>query len=265
MLNLASITKQVCQLASETGKFLVEKRQSLSALNIEIKGKNDFVTNFDKESEKRIVEGLKNLIPDAGFIAEEGTSTKVGDEYNWIIDPIDGTTNFIHGLTPFAISIGLERNKKMVMGVVYEAGLNELFYAYEGSKAFLNGKEISVSKAPTIGDSLIATGFPYTNYSRIKPFMETLEYFMTNSHGIRRIGTAATDLIYVACGRFDAFYEYDLKPWDVAAGAFIVQQAGGKLSDFSGGDNYIYGKEMIATNNLVFDEFLSTIKNIMTI
>lgn len=144
----------------------------------------------------------------------------------------------------------------------YEVMLEECFYAFEGGEAYLNGKPITVSKTEKVTNSLIATGFPYYNYDRIKPFLETLDYFMRNSHGIRRIGSAATDLVYVACGRFDSFYEYSLSPWDVAAGAFIVEKAGGKVSDFSGGDNYIFGKEIIATNSLIFDEFLEVLKKI---
>jgi myo-inositol-1(or 4)-monophosphatase len=235
----------------------------LSAQNVEKKGLHDFVTYVDKTSEKRIIDELKTIIPDAGFIAEENTSNKKGDKYNWIIDPLDGTTNFIHGVSPFAISIALMRDNTIILGVVHELGLNECFYAWEGSPAFLNDNEIKVSKNKNVNDSLIATGFPYYDYSRIKPFMSTLEYFMENSHGIRRLGSAATDLVYVACGRFEAFYEYSLSPWDVAAGAFIVQQAGGKVCDFKAENNYIFGKEIIASNDFVFKEFQNIITKTM--
>ena len=230
---------------------------------IEAKGKNDFVTHVDKGSEQRLVKGLSELLPEAGFIAEEGTSDKKGEHFNWIIDPIDGTTNFIHGLFPFAISVALEQDGEIILGVVYEMGLKECFYSWKGAPAYLNGQEIQVSEAATISDSLLATGFPYSNYSKMAGFMDSLNYFMKNSHGLRRLGSAATDLAYVACGRFEGFYEYDLKPYDVAAGAFLVQQAGGKNCDFTGGNNYIYGKEIISSNSLVFDEFKEIVNKLM--
>ena len=217
----------------------------------------------DKTAEKQLVDGFRIILPEAGYIAEEQTETIRGEKYNWVIDPLDGTTNFIHGLNPYAISVALMEDDEVVLGIVHEITRNETFYAREGSKAYLNNTEIKVSKANKVADSLIATGFPYYDYNRLPQFMNSLDYFMRNSHGLRRLGSAATDLAYVACGRFDAFYEYSLSPWDVAAGAFIVQQAGGKLADFSGKNNYIFGKEIIATNSNTFDEFLGVVKNIM--
>ena len=205
------------------------------------------------------------LLPEAGFIAEEGTSDRKGERYNWIIDPIDGTTNFIHGLSPYAISIALEDKNEIILGVVYEIGLDECFYTCKGAPAYLNGKEITVTSASSVADSLIATGFPYSDYGKMKGFMNSLDYFMKNSHGLRRLGSAATDLAYVACGRFEGFYEYGLKPWDVAAGAFLVQQAGGANCDFNGDENYIYGQEIISSNSLVFDEFKGIINKLMNV
>ncbi|MCW3787499.1 inositol monophosphatase family protein [Plebeiibacterium sediminum] len=260
-MDLSTLCQSVIDLAKSTGKYILE--ESSKSKRIEAKGKNDFVTHIDKGSEERLVKGLSEMLPEAGFVAEEGTSEKVGEEYNWIVDPIDGTTNFIHGLSPFAISIALEYKKEMVLGVVYELGLNECFYSWKGAPAYLNGKEIVTSEAPTISDSLIATGFPYSNFSKIEGFNKTMDYFMRNSHGLRRLGSAATDLAYVACGRFDGFYEYDLKPYDVAAGAFIVQQAGGKNCDLKGGDDYIYGRGIISGNSLMFDEFKDVVTSLM--
>ncbi len=260
-MDLSILCQSVIDLIKNTANYI--RKEAESSKRIESKGKNDFVTHIDKGSEERLVDGLSKLLPEAGFIAEEGTSKKIGDRFNWIIDPIDGTTNFIHGLSPYAISIALEDNKQIVLGVVYELGLDECFYSWKDAKSYLNGKEISVSKASTVSESLIATGFPYSNYSLMKGFMNSLDYFMKNSHGLRRLGSAATDLAYVACGRFEGFYEYDLKPYDVAAGAFIVQQAGGKNCDFNGGNDYIYGKEIVSSNDLIFDEFKTTINKLM--
>ncbi len=259
-INLQTLCQEICSLSKEVGVFIKNEGEKFSLGKVEVKGKNDFVSYVDKTSEKRLVEKLAELLPEAGFIAEEGTSTKKGDVYNWIIDPLDGTTNFIHGIPCFAISIGLMRNQELVMGVIYEINLDECFYAWEGSKAYLNGKEINVTKTAKLADSLLATGFPYYDYNRIDEYMELFKYFMKNTHGLRRLGSAATDLAYVACGRFEGFYEYSLQPWDVAAGAFIVQQAGGKVTDFKGEGNYIFGKEIVAGNTAFFDEFLDVVK-----
>ncbi|SFE64566.1 inositol monophosphatase family protein [Thermophagus xiamenensis] len=262
MVNYQKLCEKTVKIARETGSFVKNFRLN-NTPNVETKGKNDFVTQIDKASEQKLVEALGNLLPEAGFIAEEKTSDKVGKKFNWIIDPIDGTTNFIHGLFPYAISIALQEDDQIVLGVVYEMGLDECFYSWKDAPAFLNGEEIHVSKTPTVADSLIATGFPYSNYQLIQNFMETLTFFMKNSHGLRRLGSAAVDLAYVACGRFDAFYEYNLKAWDVAAGAFLVQQAGGKVSDFKGGNNYLFGRELVSGNALMFEEMQQTIEKFM--
>jgi myo-inositol-1(or 4)-monophosphatase len=256
MDNYRELCLKVCEISRNTGKFIQSEVNKIRNADVETKGLNDFVTYVDKTSEQALVKDLSALLPEAGFIAEENTSSKKGEIYNWIIDPLDGTTNFIHGLPCYSISIALMKENKVVLGVVYEINLDECFYAWEGSEAYLNGAVIKVSNAPTIKDSLFATGFPYYDYSRLDNYMELFIYFLKNSHGLRRLGSAAVDLAYVACGRFEGFYEYGLKPWDVAAGAFIVQQAGGKVSDFKGDSNYIFGKEIIATNNRVFEEFL---------
>ena len=260
-MDLETLCQAVAELAKNTGNYI--KEESANRKRIEVKGKNDFVTHVDKGSEERLVAGLTKLLPEAGFIAEEGTSTKKGERYNWIIDPIDGTTNFIHGLYPHAISVALEDGGEIVLGVVYELGLDECFYTWKGAPSYLNGEVIKVSKAPTVADSLLATGFPYSDYSKMSGFMESLDYFMKNSHGLRRLGSAATDLAYVACGRFEGFYEYGLKPYDVAAGVILIRNAGGHCCDFSGGGNYIYGQEIVSGNALIFDEFKGIIEKLM--
>lgn len=260
-MNLEKLCLQVVDIAREVGQFINQQQNNLKNSQIEIKGENDFVTYVDKTAEQQIVLALEKLLPESGFIAEEQSSTKVGQTYNWIIDPLDGTTNFIHGLKPYAVSIALQRHEKTILGVVYEVGLDEAFYAWEGAQAKLNGLNISVSGIKNVKQSLLATGFPYNNYRHLNEFMESLAYFMQNSHGLRRLGTAATDLAYVAAGRFEGFYEYSLKPWDVAAGAFIVHQAGGKVCDFSGGENYIHGQEIVASSAAIFTEFSEIIKN----
>jgi myo-inositol-1(or 4)-monophosphatase len=262
-MNLEKICEQVVDISRGTGLFIKDELKNFSQKHVEIKGIHNFVSYVDKSAEQQIVSNLSKILPNAGFIAEEGTGSPSSTGLNWVIDPLDGTTNYIHGLPPFAISIALMEGDDVVLGVIHEISLHETFWAFQGSKAFLNGSTISVSKIDTINDSLIATGFPYYDYDRIAPFFKTMEHFMRNSHGLRRLGSAATDLAYVACGRFDAFYEYSLQPWDVAAGAFIVQQAGGLVSDFSGEKNYIFGKEIIATNPGIYEEFQEVVKSII--
>ena len=255
-MDLKELCSKVCSIVEETGIFVCEERKNFSASkDVEIKGHSNFVTYIDKASEERLVKALGSLLPGSGFIAEEGTSDTKGEIYNWVIDPIDGTTNFIHGLSPHAISVALMRNDVVVMGVVYEISHGEMFCAWEGSKAFRNGEVISVSGGSEHQQALIVTGFPYANFEHLDAYLATLKELMEKTAGIRRLGSAATDLCYVACGIFEAFWEYNLSPWDVAAGAFIVKQAGGKVCDFSGGDNYLFGGEIIATNNAYFDKF----------
>lgn len=264
MTKLKELCFSTCDIAKKVGSFIKEQQSKIKSDIVEVKGLHDFVTYVDKTAEEKIVAELKNILSDAGFIAEEGTESFKAERYNWIIDPLDGTTNYIHGLSPFAVSIALKEYDEIVLGVVYEISLDECFYSWKGANgAFLNGKSISVSNANTVDKSLIATGFPYYDYDQLKTFMASLEYFIINSHGVRRPGSAATDLAYVACGRFEAFYEYSLQAWDVAAGSFLVTQAGGKVCDFKGGNDFIFGKEIIASNKLVHDEFKDIVAKYM--
>ena len=262
-MNLEEVCKQVIDIVKETADLILAEGEKRSGFTPETKGRHDYVTHVDKMAESKLVEELGSLIPESGFIAEEGSSSKKGDVYNWVIDPIDGTTNFIHGLPPYAISVALMEKDELVAGVVYEMGLKECFYAWKDSPAYLNGKEIKVSSVKKVNDSLIATGFPYTNYKYLPEFLESLQYFMENSHGLRRLGSAATDIVYIACGRFDAFYEYGLNPWEVAAAVLILRPAGGFSSDFSGGNNYLFGQEIISSNGTLHSEFQEIIFKIM--
>jgi len=260
MKNYEILCKKTCELVEQTAQFIIGEWQKLQQTNIEVKGIHNFVTYVDKQSEKQLVEGLIKLLPESVFITEEETIAQQQGEFTWIIDPLDGTTNYIHHLSPVAISVALYHQQEPVIGVIYEIGQHECFYTWKGGKAYMNNHEIYVSKAATLKDSLVATGFPYYDYSRIQSMLQTLDYLFKNSHGVRRLGSAATDLAYVACGRVDAFYEYSLHAWDVAAGAFLVQQAGGKVSDFKGENNYLFGKEILATNELLFNEFYDLIR-----
>ncbi len=212
ILDYKKICLKTIELAKTTGKYIKKERESLKNADIEVKGIHNFVTHVDKNAENQLVDGLLKLIPDSGFIVEEGTIEKTGKIFNWIIDPIDGTTNYIHGLSPFAISIALQENDETIIGIVYEISLDECFYSWKGSSAFLNENEIQVSSAKHVKDSLIATGFPYYDYHLLDKFVVSLRYFMENSHVLRRIGSAATDLAYVACGRFESLAIINKQP-----------------------------------------------------
>jgi myo-inositol-1(or 4)-monophosphatase len=205
-----------------------------------------------------IVEGLSQLVPEAGFITEENTIVKISDTLNWIIDPLDGTTNFMHGIPVFAVSIALQKGNETLLGVVYDVCNDNMFYADE-TGAYCNGISISVSDNMVLNKSLLATGFPYYDFDGMENYMNVLKELMQHSHGLRRLGSAAIDLAYVACGKFEGFFEYGLQPWDVAGGAYIVKQAGGKVTDFSGGNDYIFGKTMVAANSHIYEPFYAII------
>ncbi len=260
-MDLNNLCKQVCNIAKTAGAFIREEVDALKKDDVISKGLHNYVTYVDKKSEEMIVEKLKPLLPEAGFIVEEETISKKGKEYNWVVDPLDGTTNYIHSLPCFSVSIALMYKDEVILGVVYEVNRDECFYAVKGEGAYLNGAGINVSKTESIEDSLLATGFPYYDYSRLNNYMSLFAWFLRNTRGVRRFGSAAVDLAYVACGRFDGFFEYSLNAWDVAAGSLIVEEAGGKVSDFEGSNNYLFGKEIIATNNLIFNIFLRKLKD----
>jgi myo-inositol-1(or 4)-monophosphatase len=262
-MNYETICNEVQSIVKRTGDYIREQHYAAHSPDIEEKGTHNYVTEVDMQAERMLVDALGELLPGSGFIAEEGTNVHRSEQYNWIIDPLDGTTNFIHGVFPFAVSVALADHAKPVVGVVLELGLNECFYAWEGGGAWCNGQPIRVSRASSLNDSLIATGFPYSDYSRLDAFMSSLEWFMRNSRGLRRLGSAATDIAYVACGRYDGFYEYGLSPWDIAAGVCILDEAGGKTSDFSGEAEYLFGSEIICSNGRIHGEFVKTIENIM--
>src|ERR1700744_1187594 len=258
-MQLESLANQVIDVSKEAGDFIRQERKRFDPDKIEYKGLNDMVSYVDKTAEKMIVAGLEKILPQSGFITEEKTSTKVSDRYNWIIDPLDGTTNFIHGVPTYSVSIALKEYDELVLGVVYEINLDECFYAWKDAPAYLNGKEIKVSNNPTVGGSLIATGFPYYDFEKQPAYIALFTELMKSCHGLRRLGSAAVDLAYTACGRFDGYYEYNLNPWDVAAGIVIVRQAGGTVTTFTGGNDVLEKCDIVATNGLIGDELVGKI------
>jgi len=260
---LSILLEQTQEVAKEAGAFIRKERQHFNLESVEQKGLNDLVSYVDKEAEKLIVAKLSQILPEAGFITEEGTATKSAAELTWVIDPLDGTTNFIHGLPVFAVSIALMEKEEVILGVVYEINRHECFYAMKGGGAFCNDTKIQVSPAKTLSESLIATGFPYYNFELIDKYMSALKELMKSTHGLRRLGSAAVDLCYVAAGRSEGYFEYNLNSYDVAAGALIVEEAGGKVTDFKQGRNFIFGRQIIATNKWIHEEFTEIVKPIL--
>lgn len=254
-MDLEALCKNANELVKEVGSFIRNEVKKIKLQDIETKGEHDLVTYVDKTSEKMLVEGLLKLLPESGFIVEENTVKQKDSKYTWIVDPLDGTTNFIHSIPCFSISVALNEGKETILGIVYEVNMDECFYAWKGGQAYLNEEKISVSSQNNMDLSLIATGFPYNDFSLLEKYLDFFKELMVSTRGVRRLGSAAVDLAYVASGRFEAFYEYSLNPWDVAAGAFIVKQAGGIVTDFKGEDDYIFGEQIIASNSNIYPEF----------
>ncbi|MBI1316846.1 inositol monophosphatase [bacterium] len=262
-MNLDQILSQTADLARITGQWIASEQQRFSEQRVETKELNSLVSDVDRTAERRLVEGLSELLPEAGFITEEETVRNERKPWSWVIDPLDGTTNFIHGLPIYAVSIGLLHGDQIVLGVVYECGRDECFTALRGGGAFCNGQPIRVSGKATLADSLFATGFPYRDYGRMDAFVALLTDFFQGSRGLRRLGSAATDLAWVACGRFDGFFEYGLSPWDVAAGSLLVEEAGGQVREFDGGLDFLFGQTLIASGTELFEVFRATVQQRM--
>ena len=260
-LDLNTILDQVCQIANLIGEYLVKEQANLKQSEVEMKGTRNYVSYVDMEAEKQLVADLKKILPHAGFLTEEDTIEYEKKEYTWIIDPLDGTSNYVHGYAPYTTSIALMHNDETILGVVYDPVANELFTAIKGGKAMLNNKDIKVSTKDEINNSFIGFGIPYnvTNESH-NILKNTWKHFGTAS--FRLAGSAAVEICYVACGRCDAFFHSDLSSWDVAAGAFILQQAGGRVTDFKNGSNYIFGKELVATNSAIHASIMKNIINL---
>jgi len=245
-MNLEHLCLEVIALTKEVRNFIKNELESFDLSKIEHKGKNDLVSYVDKQSETLLVKGLKDILPEAGFITEEATINREEKTYTWIIDPLDGTTNFLHKVPSFSISVGLMTEGKIILGVVHEVNLNECFYAWEEGGAYLNGNRIFVNTNTKLADSLIGTGFPYSLLDKTDVYFEIIKEFVKKTHGVRRLGSAAVDLAYVACGRFDGYFEFNLKIWDIAAGILLVKEAGGTVTDFKGGNDFLSGKEVLA-------------------
>jgi myo-inositol-1(or 4)-monophosphatase len=248
------------ELALEAGAAL--KEELGRTRRVEYKGEIDLVTDADKLAEKILIDGLKGSFPDHSVLAEESGAHKVeGATHLWIVDPLDGTTNYAHRYPFFCVSIALEMKGKLTLAVVYDPMLDEIFTAVEGEGAFLNGHPIKVTDERDLSRSFLSTGFPYdlreTEQDNLAQFLR----FMKETQAVRRDGSAVLDLCYVACGRFDGFWEMKLSPWDIAAGALVAEEAGGSVTNFSGGPLDIYSGEIVASNGKIHEQMLGLLKD----
>ncbi|MBI3755805.1 MAG: inositol monophosphatase [Deltaproteobacteria bacterium] len=252
--------KKTAIVAAKTTGLLLKKNID-KAHRIEFKGAIDIVTEMDTKAENLIIKTLKNKFPDHGILTEESSEQKTDSEYRWIIDPLDGTTNYSHGFPVFCVSIALEKNGEIILGVVYNPMLNELFTAEKGKGAYLNNKKIKVSAIAELNKSLLATGFPYDVRTSEQNNIANFANFAVRAQAIRRAGSAALDMCYVACGRFDGFWELKLKPWDTAAAMLIINEAGGMVADFKGNPFSFYSGETLASNGLIHVEMINILQN----
>jgi len=235
--------KHICQ---DTGTFINRHFRQLSMDQVEVKEKNSLVSFVDKEAESALIEALEDLLPEATFLTEEAMVTQRKHSLRWIVDPLDGTTNFVVGIPHFSISIALESEGKIILGIVYNVMQKECYYAIIGKGAYLDDKPLKVSGPKPLDECGIATGFPYDKRLIKDGHIDTLSYFIKNARSVRRLGSASLDLCLVASGTFDLYYEHYLNAWDVAAGALIVSEAGGTVTDMTGGQNYLFNRGIIA-------------------
>jgi myo-inositol-1(or 4)-monophosphatase len=248
MLNIA------VRAARAAGDAIMRHFDRLDAVRVESKQRNDFVSEVDREAEARIISVLQRSYPDHGILAEESGEHPGDGEHLWIIDPLDGTTNFLHGFPHFAVSIALQHKGRLQAGVIYDPVRQELFTATRGAGAELNNRRIRVTRRPGLDGALLGTGFPYRTDQPRELYMDVLETFMGATAGIRRPGSAALDLAYLAAGRIDGFWELGLSRWDIAAGALLVREAGGIVADLHGGGDYLETGNVLAANPKVFHE-----------
>ncbi len=260
---LERLCTKTCEVTGAVGDWIQLQTGQVKGSHIEEKSLNSLVSYVDRKAEERLVLGLSELLPEAGFLTEEGTVSTIDSEYQWVIDPLDGTTNFLHHLPLYSVSVALRRGHEALVGVIYAPAMDEMFYAWKGGGCWLNGSRVQVSPKSTLASSLLVTGFPYYDYGRMEAYLAVFQSLMKMTRGLRRLGSAAIDLAWVAAGRFDAFYEYGLNPWDVAAGILLVEEAGGLVSDFSGGNDYVAGREILAAAPGIREELLAVLEGMV--
>jgi myo-inositol-1(or 4)-monophosphatase len=245
--------------AREAGKIINRASQDVGALKVQTKDYNDFVSEVDRAAEDAIISILKEAYPTHGFLGEESGTSNADAESIWIIDPLDGTTNFLHNFPCYCVSIALQEKGVLTQAVIYDPVHNDLFTATKGRGAFLNDKRIRVTNRSKLQDGLISTGFPFKDFSYLDTYLEIFKDMAKKTSGLRRPGSAALDLAYVAAGYTDGFFEINLSPWDIAAGALLVQEAGGIVGDFEGNESWLRTGNIVAGNPKVFGQMLQVI------
>lgn len=245
--------------ARAAGALIVRQMERVDTLNVGVKGRNDFVSEVDERAERIIIDTIHKAYPDHGILAEE-SGAHSGNEYVWIIDPLDGTTNFLHNFPHFAVSIAVEHKSNIIHGVVFDPVRQELFTASRGGGAQLDSRRIRVGRRPDLEGALLGTGFPFREIASLDGYLKTLRGFLPRCAGVRRAGSAALDLAYVAAGRLDGFWEFGLSRWDIAAGVLLVHEAGGLVSDPEGGEGYLESGDIIAGNPKITKKMLQTLR-----
>lgn len=245
--------------AREAGELIMRSIDKIDQLTIEEKDKNNYVSEVDKAAEQTIIRAIKKYYPDHAILAEESGRNNNKSDFEWIIDPLDGTTNYLHQFPQFSISIAVLEKGRIVHGVVFDPARDEMFYASRGQGARLNNRRIRVTEQKTLNNALLATGFPYYEFDYIDSYLASFKAFMLSTAGIRRAGSAALDLAYVAAGRVDGYWEFNLKPWDIAAGILLVREAGGLCTDFAGGDNQLESGNVLACTPKLMKEMTQTL------
>ncbi|MBF0611247.1 MAG: inositol monophosphatase [Magnetococcales bacterium] len=261
-MNQSPVLNVIVRAVRKAGQTALRHFDFRHQLEVKQKGRNDPVSNADTDVERELLYHLNKAYPTYGVLAEEGGETGSSEAGQWIIDPIDGTTNFLHGIPHFAVSVALLLEGEIQVGVVYNPVTDELFSAEKGRGAFLNDRRIRVRDNRNLSQSLLATGFPSRNPDALEGFLASLRKFLLLTEGVRRDGSAALDLAYTAAGRFDGYWESRIHPWDVAAGSLLVQEAGGFVSDFQGGRNFLYSGAILAANPILHGRMLEVLREV---
>ncbi|MBS0357973.1 MAG: inositol monophosphatase [Proteobacteria bacterium] len=257
---MSPIMNIAVKAARRAATIILQSIEKLDYIQVTEKEDNDFVTEVDKQAEQIIIQTIKEAYPNHGILAEESGEQEGGD-YVWIIDPLDGTKNFMHGFPHFSISIAVKKDNRIEHGLIYDPNRDELFVASRGEGARLNHRRLRVTDRTTMPGALLGTGFPFRKKELLKEYLATFEALFTQCGGVRRAGSAALDLAYVAAGRLDGFWEYALNPWDIAAGVLMIKEAGGLVADFEGGENYFESGNLVAANPKLLKLILQTLSN----
>jgi len=254
--SLQELCEFMLPVIRETGVFIMGHLYKHDSTIFNIKGRNNIVSLVDREAELQLVAAAKTILPGSTFLTEEGTISDSKGEWKWVIDPLDGTSNFYYKIPLFSVSVGLMRNDEIVMGIVYDVTNDDMYYAWKDGGAYLNGSPIKASSIVNRKEAFIATGIPNDDYPQIEQYLKALQHLINTTRGIRRLGSAALELAYVSAGKFDAFFEHGLSPWDVAAGIILIKEAGGRVTDFFGEDDCYQGKNILASGSGIHDSLL---------